>query len=488
MPNAAKWAMLLVPPFTLAFAVFGSKKPVLALAGALAIPALYLFVVWPEAATLATVFILYTNSADIAVEFHGLPYVVGAAFILLLTIPLSFYILIRRERIIIAPAFPLLVLFAMAQAIAAVSAPFPDMAFKEVVKFCAESIGVYLLVTNVIRTPETLRRVCWVLMAAGILMSVVPMYQYATGTYDNNYGGFAQASGGVFETSQSGTSEMALHRRLTGPIGEQNRYAQVMLMLAPIGLFLGASERRYSLKLLAWGISVLIMIGMSLAFSRGAAVGVGVLIIIMAWMRYINKSHLVLIAAAIALMLVAMPEYANRIARLQGMWGIISPESAKAEATPDNALKNRTVEVLAAARMFMDHPVTGVGPGMFNKHYTQYSGMVGSVQASKSRESHNLFLGLAAETGLLGLLTFASVIFVTLRDLLRTRKRLIVSDPRTAFLATAFFLAIISYLVTGMALHFAFVRYFWLMMALAASATLVASDELRRPRDLRELA
>ncbi|MGE3315793.1 MAG: hypothetical protein AB7O26_11825, partial [Planctomycetaceae bacterium] len=339
VPNIAKLAMLLLPPLALAFAVFGSKKPAHALVAALAVPALYAFVVWPEAATLATVFILYSNAADIAVEFHGLPYAVGAGFILLLTIPLAFYIVIRRERIIIAPALPLLVLFVLAQVIAAVSAPYPDMAFKEVVKFCAESIGVYLLVTNVIRTPETLRRVCWVLLAAGILMSVVPMYQYATGTYDNNYGGFAQASGGIFETEQSGSSEMVQHRRLTGPIGEQNRYAQVMLMLAPVGLFLGASERKLGARLLAWGISALVLIGMSLAFSRGAAVGVAVLILIMAWMRYISKSHLVLIGVAIALMLVAMPEYANRIARLQGMWGIISPESAKAQATPDNALK-----------------------------------------------------------------------------------------------------------------------------------------------------
>ncbi|MGE3315577.1 MAG: O-antigen ligase family protein, partial [Planctomycetaceae bacterium] len=159
-----------------------------------------------------------------------------------------------------------------------------------------------------------------------------------------------------------------------------------------------------------------------------------------------------------------------------------------AQATPDNALKNRTVEVLAAARMFLDHPVSGVGPGMFNKHYPQYSGMVGSVQASGGRESHNLFLGLAAETGLLGLLSFAAVVFVTLRDLLRTRRRMIESDPRSAFIATGFFLAIISYLVTGLALHFAFVRYFWLMMALAASATLVVSENLRNPRELQELA
>jgi O-antigen ligase len=227
---------------------------------------------------------------------------------------------------------------------------------------------------------------------------------------------------------------------------------------------------------------------MSLAFSRGAAVGVAVLIAVMAWFRYITKTHLVLIGAGIAMLLVCMPDYANRIASLQGLWAIVSPESASQQEKPDYALKNRTVEVLAAARMFMDHPVTGVGPGMFNRHYQEYSRLVGREQASGGREAHNLFLGLGAETGLLGLLTFLSIIVVTLRDLLRTRKQLMQTDPSSALIATGFFLTILSYLVTGMALHFAFVRYFWLMMALAASATMVATNELRRQQEVGEPA
>lgn len=473
--NLIKWAMLLVPPFAVVVAILSSRKPLLGIMAALAIPFGYALIVWPEAATLATIFILYTNSADIAVTFHGLPYFVGVSFILLLTIPLAFYIVIRREKIVVAPALPILVLFALAEFISAVLAPYPDKAFREVVKFSAESIGLFILVTNVVRTPETLRRVCWTLLAAGILMSVIPIYQYATDTYDNDYGGYAQSSGGLFEVEKKG--ELVVQRRLTGPIGEQNRYAQVMLMLVPIGIFLGASEKRYAARMLAWGISALVTVGMSLAFSRGAAVGAVVLVMFMAWMRYITKTHLVCIAAGIAVLMIAMPDYAERIGRLQGLWAIVSPNSASPGNEPDFALKNRTVEMLAAVHMFMDHPLTGVGPGMFPRHYPEYSRRVGDVAASGGREAHNLVLGLAAESGLFGLVTFGMIIFVTLRDLLRTRNRLLYSDPRSAFIATGFFLTIISYLVTGMALHFAFVRYFWLMMALGACASLVVARE-----------
>src|SRR5688572_26773482 len=35
--------------------------------------------VWPDLATLLVIFILYTNAAVIAVNFHGVPYIVGAA-------------------------------------------------------------------------------------------------------------------------------------------------------------------------------------------------------------------------------------------------------------------------------------------------------------------------------------------------------------------------------------------------------------------------
>jgi len=479
---AAAWfTLLLLPPVVLWLVLLGEQKPLYAVAAALALPAAYALVARPEVATLATVFILYTNTADIAVSFHGVPYILGASFILLLTIPLAFYLVVRREHVIATPALPLVVLFGIILMLGAATAPYPDLGFREVLKFVAEGLGVYVLVTNVVRTPETLRRVCWTLLAAGLVMAAGPIVQQATGNYTNDFGGYAQVSHGVFAVPGEAFRSVDLQPRLTGPIGEQNRYGQVMLMLAPIGLFLGWGEQKRSLRLLAMGSTLIILAGMSLSFSRGAAVAVAALVVIMALMRYISRTQILCMVAAVALLLVAMPQYANRIARLQGLWGLISPETQTQATRADGALRGRAIEVMAAVHMFLDHPVTGVGPGMYNKYYIEYSELVGREMQSKTRESHNLFLGMAAETGILGLGCFLGILYITMRDLVRTRRRLLRSDPRSALLATGFLLAIVSYLITGLALHFSFARFFWLIMALAASAALVVPD--RSPQD-----
>ena len=63
---------------------------------------------------------------------------------------------------------------------------------------------------------------------------------------------------------------------------------------------------------------------------------------------------------------------------------------------------------------------------------------------------------------------------MTLRGLARTRKRWLRDDPEIANMATAYMLSIVTYLTTGIFLHFAFIRYFWLIMALAAAVIYIA--------------
>jgi hypothetical protein len=41
------------------------------------------------------------------------------------------------------------------------------------------------------------------------------------------------------------------------------------------------------------------------------------------------------------------------------------------------------------------------------------------------------------------------------------------NNTELANLSTGFFLAIVSYMTTGIFLHFAYIRYFWLMIALS---------------------
>jgi hypothetical protein len=67
-------------------------------------------------------------------------------------------------------------------------------------------------------------------------------------------------------------------------------------------------------------------------------------------------------------------------------------------------------------------------------------------------------------------------VIMTLRGLARARKRWLQEDPEIANMATAYMLSIVTYLTTGIFLHFAFIRYFWLIMALAAAVIYIAEQ------------
>ena len=75
-------------------------------------------------------------------------------------------------------------------------------------------------------------------------MGGVSVHQQLTKNFADDYGGFAQVTGrGFLVETQRGEVRQP---RLCGPIGEQNRYAQIMLMLAPLGLFcLGPETSRF---------------------------------------------------------------------------------------------------------------------------------------------------------------------------------------------------------------------------------------------------
>jgi O-antigen ligase len=90
--------------------------------------------------------------------------------------------------------------------------------------------------------------------------------------------------------------------------------------------------------------------------------------------------------------------------------------------------------------------------------------------------AHNLYLELAANTGLLGLGSFLGAVGVTLVSLARVRRRCLDRRPELASMATAFLLAIVSYLATGLFLSPAYARYFWLIMALAWATCRLGAD------------
>jgi O-antigen ligase len=318
-----------------------------------------------------------------------------------------------------------------------------------------------------------LRRIVWVLLLAGTILAAVPIYQQATDNFDNEFGGFGQTSERGFRTGEEDLFGDVRQPRLAGAIGEQNRFAQVLLMLVPLGIlrFWGrGSERSKVLRLLALAATAIITGGVLLTFSRGAAVGLGVVLVVMVLMRLIKAYHLAAAGLIAVVLLILLPQYGTRLASLTSLPSFFSPE----ENVEDGVFESRTTEMVAAFLVFADHPIVGVGPGMFKYYSAEYGNEVNPGVLEGTREAHNLFLGVAADHGFFGLVSFLGIVGISLYDLLRRRKALARSHPQMLNLVNAFVLVIVAYLATGMFLHLSYARYFWLMMALAGAAGAVA--------------
>jgi O-antigen ligase len=127
--------------------------------------------------------------------------------------------------------------------------------------------------------------------------------------------------------------------------------------------------------------------------------------------------------------------------------------------------------------IFRDYPLFGVGPGMVQYYTLEYSRQVGIRYLNKDAQAHSLFPGIAAEAGILGLICFVLLLFIPLRDLARARTQWIKSHPDWSYLATGFYLVLISYIVTGLFLHLSYMRFFYLMVALAVVASRLGEME-----------
>jgi putative inorganic carbon (HCO3(-)) transporter len=420
-------------------------------------------------AVLAFVFIFYVNLAVVANRFHDVPQVVATSVGLLLLLPLARHVVFERQPLVMTPVLSLFFAFLGAVFLAAALSSEPEVAGRFVVTYLTEGLLLYLLVSNAVRGARTLNRVVWVLILAGSFMGAISLYQEFTHTYANDYGGLAQVDKlgvGGFNVSEDEEEEV-LRPRLGGPLGSENRYAQILAVVLPLAFVKIFREQKRRLRLAAAGGSLLIAGGLLLTFSRGAAVAVAATLVFMVILREFRIRHAVaLLAAATAVVAVAVPDYVIRLSSLETVTAFRSDPAE----VDDGAILGRATENLAAWNTFLDHPLTGVGPGVYFREYSrEYANRLGLRYLSNERRGHSLYLELAADMGLIGLGTFLAMVGTAMALLYRSSRYWRSRDPLRASLASGFLFALFAYLATGAFLQLSYQRYFWVLLALASS-------------------
>jgi O-antigen ligase len=137
----------------------------------------------------------------------------------------------------------------------------------------------------------------------------------------------------------------------------------------------------------------------------------------------------------------------------------------------DASLQNRAGAAEVALAIFADHPLAGVGGDNYPVVYFPYALRLNTPGAAS--RSHDLYLQVAAETGLLGLITFGSVIVLALRACWRRRSAAIrAKDRMTEGLVISCLLALAAYLIGSVFLPAAYPRYLWILIGLVMAATL----------------
>lgn len=472
-PSPARF--LFVPSVLLLTAMVGAfvaLEPMrgLLLAGAAAL--VIASAVVPSVAVFVFVLVIYANIPAIVANTYGVPDYLAAASIAMLGIPLVRQITLREPFVISPPLIPLVIYVGVVLLSAATAA---YDAGERVGIVLTEGLILFFLLSNAIRTVDTLRQVIWALLLAGSLMSLITIHQAVTQNYASTYGGFAVVERG-FEVNVDGETVRQL--RAAGPVGEKNRFAQVLLVLVPLGIGRMKDARGRARRLAASAATAAMLAALVLTYSRGGALAVAVVFLAAATLQFIRwRTLLATVATVFAIAVVLSPTFIGRVVSIGNAAEFLSDEGDETEG----AIVGRATSNIAAFNVLLDHPLLGVGPGLYGPNYSvAYANRLGLRHFDEPRRAHNLLLEVGAETGLLGLTAFTTVLLATAIPLWQVRRRWQRRNAEYANLATALLLSLIGYVTAGLFLHLAYERYLWIIVALAASTIWILTPQALR--------
>ncbi|MFH1857142.1 MAG: O-antigen ligase family protein, partial [Candidatus Omnitrophota bacterium] len=286
---------------------------------------------------------------------------------------------------------------------------------------------LYLIIVNMIKTRRQALIIIGVIVVIGTIAALMGSYQYFTGA-----------------------------SRVEGPERDPNFFAMHLVLAFPIVVNLIWMQKKKLMKVVLVGITVLFLATIVFTYSRMAMLALGGVIALLAVRPFFQKPRRrAPLISLIVMIILAVPfipsSYWLRAKTIVLRKGDISIESRL------NALQ-------AGLEMIRDYPVRGVGFGIFQYKYIEYARPSYIFHGRMS--AHNMYIELAAESGIPALVAFLFVVFFALKELKKARR--IFQDKGDVLLldiSNAIEIAIIGFLIGGFFLSQLYLLIFWMCIA-----------------------
>jgi len=332
-----------------------------------------------------------------------------------------------------------------------------------------KDIVIIYCILFALRQSQTWKQTTWLMVITTTLLCLLSVYQLATNNYAQTF--FRMAS---IQMDQA--LAVSSTPRVGGPINAPNLWAQVLVAMSTLVLFRIVHEKEAIKKfaaVLILGIFLYIILN---TYSRGAYLVLAIDALLILFMVEKRFNPMVLIVSAILLVLLIPFLPATYRDRFTSLFVVTTDNGIY----QDTSLRGRSSEMLTGLAMFAEHPILGVGAGNYKPNYQRYAQLIGIEFRAEGRDPHSLYVQILAETGILGMVAFLAMIYFLFDALNKTCREVARSPHLADWLPwiSAFRFAILSYLLTSVFLHNAYIRYLWILIAMALTGIQISYNLL----------
>jgi putative inorganic carbon (HCO3(-)) transporter len=293
-----------------------------------------------------------------------------------------------------------------------------------------------LMFSSVVDDVEKMRGVCWAIVVWTVLSTIIAIGMYYAGAT----------------------------RYAVGLLANKNLLADYINVAIVCAHLLLLSTTHRPAKLFLASTLPPLYLGLALTLSRTGLIILGALLLVV-WYRVARqRGFLILVSSVIALALITFVLPSTFFKRAS----TILPAIERQQDTFGTRVRLWRI----AGRMIADHPLTGVGSGNFIAAYPRYAH---GEMKTRLFVTHNAYVGMAAEMGLVGLTLFLALIGLALREAgraIRIAKRMGLRD--LGYFAVAAEVSLLSMALSGLAGNVEGSKMLWMLFGFAVGIGRVA--------------